>query len=204
MSIPKPVAVGAVGAAVVLTATAVITHQGLNVVEGRALPETGTLTLPVGDGEQSVQVPVLPGWGYVPVGDTTGDVVYPSDRGILLHPGLRERGYVPTVIVTVDRLSDPQQTGGSYARSLSEKLSGMARSVEDFPDEVCGRPAYRIEFTGLRGGDSPGQTQSGMGITVIPENESFAYIAILQTRNPDNSSYLQQRDALLSGFCIGN
>jgi len=56
----------------------------------------------------------------------------------------------------------------------------------------------------MRSGGPDSRTQSGVSIVVVPDGGPLAYIAVLQTRNLHSPGYLAQRDALLSGFCIGD
>jgi hypothetical protein len=130
------------------------------------------------------------------------DGSYPSDRAIVSNIGIRDDGYAPTVILSVDRL-DPEQTASGYADELSNRLGRVSERISGSPGEVCGRPAYLVEFSGMGSGGPDPKTQSGMGIFMIPAGGSHAYIAVLQTRNLDSPGYLAQRDAMMSGFCIG-
>lgn len=209
MSIPKtgnsPSRTGwgaAAGASVVVLATAgVLTAPHLNVVGGTAVAQQSTVTLSAeSDDELDVDIPALPGWMPLFLGASTD--TYPSDRGIVANPGLREQGYVPTVIVTVDRLG-PEDSGQDYARSLTRTLDRVSTVYEIAEREVCGETAYLTEFTDMGAGSSGSGTQSGTSIAVVPEEGDYAYIAVLQTRNPDNPSYIKQREAMLSGFCVG-
>ena len=188
-------------AAVTVAGTGADAAQHLGVVGGTAVAAQETFTLPAAtDTELAVHLPLLPGWAPVPIGSAARE--YPSDRGLLVDPALREREYIPSVIVTVDRIDDPAQSARQYAESLAHRIAQMSRTVEQSAGEVCGRPAFLMDFTGLgAGGDR--RTQSGMGITVVPDGGRYAYIAILQGRNLDNPGYRKQRDALLSGFCVG-
>ncbi len=189
-----------------LVASALVAGCSTAVVSGGPVAEPATVTLArAAQDESAVSVPVMPGWGYTELGASLPQ--YPSDRGMLANPGLREAGYTPTVIVSVDRLTEG---GRAYAESLTGTLSQMSDSAEMEAAVVCGRPAFRIEFSGLWAGPGeswagPGesQTQPGMGIVVVPEPGRYAYVAVLQTRDQGNPGYLAEQAALLAGFCLG-
>ena len=189
--------------AAVLTATAVVVGQQLHVVSGTPVAPQPTITLSAGPGgELPVTLPALPGW--VPVFLEAASGSYPSDRGLITNPGLQDKGYAPTIIVTVDMLKRPDQAGQEYARTLTKTLGMVSTVVEIGDRDVCGRTAYLTEFTGMADGPRERGGQSGTSITVVPDGGGYAYIAILQTRDTDNPGYRKQRDAMLSGFCIGN
>ena len=192
-------------AAVALVAGCGITAPTAAMVDGAPVAEPATVTFPAGKGERSVTVPVMPGWSYTPLTPTNdpAPAQYPSDRFLLANPALREHDYVPTVILTVDKLDGPRQTADDYARELGRKISTISASIAETVGEVCGRPAFLIEFTELGDRGLGHLTQSGVGITVVPDDGRYAYIAILQSRNLDNPGYQSQRDAMLSGFCVG-
>jgi hypothetical protein len=186
-------------AALVSTGAAVIPRLG--VVSGKATAASGTLTLyPWSGDELSVRIPVMPGWAPSFLPPTDGS--YPSDRAIVANTGIRDKGYAPTVILSVDRL-DPGQTSAGYADELSAHLGRVSERISGSPGEVCGRPAYLVEFSGMGSGSGGSETQSGVGIVVVPDEGPHAYIAVLQTRSLDNPGYLSQRAAALSGFCVG-
>jgi hypothetical protein len=174
-------------------------HQ-LRTVNGTPVAKQETMKIAASGDELNVEVPLLPGWALAPVSSTVGQ--YPSDRGIVVNPGLREQGYAPTVIITVDELGS-EETGQEYAQSMTKTLDNVSTVYEIADRDVCGRTARLIEFTDM-GSGSGGGTQSGSGIVVVPDEGNYAYIAVLQTRNPDNPSYRKQREAMLSGFCIGS
>lgn len=203
MSIPKSVGWGAAAgaSAAVLAAAGVLAAPHLNVVEGAPEAQRSTVTLSAeSDDELDIHIPALPGWMPLFLGASTAE--YPSDRGIVANPGLRERGYAPTVIITVDELGS-EETGQEYAQSMTTTLDTVSTVYEIADRDVCGRTARLIEFTDMGPGSRGGATQSGTGIVVVPDEGNYAYTAVLQTRNPDNPSYIKQREAMLSGFCIG-
>ena len=187
-------------AAVLVTAGAVVSPH-LGVVAGKATAASNTMTLSPWSGDElPVRVPVMPGWSpsFLPPADGS----YPSDRAIVANAAVRDSGYAPTVILSVDRLG-PEQTAAGYAEELSDRLGQVSERLTGTAGEVCGRPAYLMEFSGMGSGSADSETQSGMGIVVVPGDGPHAYIAVLQTRNLDSPGYLAQRDAMMSGFCIG-
>lgn len=191
----------AAGVAVLAGVAGTVAAGQLNVVAGAAVAQRASVTLaPQAAGELAVRVPLPPGWNHVPIpAPATRD--YPVDRLLMASPGQRENGYAPTVIVSVDRLGarSPQE----YARWLSGQISRNSATVEQSSTLVCGRPAFRLDFTGLGSPTGDGRTQSGMALTVVPDGGTYAYTAILQTRNVDSVGYRIQRDALLESFCLG-
>lgn len=192
----------AVALSLLLVGGLLTVHQ-LRAVDGTPVATQETMKIAASGDELNVEVPLLPGWALAPVSSTVGQ--YPSDRGIVVNPGLREQGYAPTVIITVDELG-PTENGQEYAQSMTTTLDNVSTVYEIADRDVCGRTARLIEFTdmGSGSGGGGGGTQSGTGIVVVPDEGNYAYIAVLQTRNPDNTSYLEQREAMLSGFCLGD
>ena len=202
--IPKrfaPAAALFAASALVLAGGAVVSPH-LGVVVGKAAAASSALKLyPWAGDELVMRIPVVPGWA--PSFLVPSDGSYPSDRAIVANTGSRDDGYSPTMILSVDRL-DPGQPAAGYAEELSARLSEVSERLSGTVGEVCGRPAYLLDFRGMRSGGPDSNTQSGMGIVVVPDAGSHAYIAVLQTRNTDSPGYLAQRDAMLSGFCVGN
>jgi hypothetical protein len=200
MRLPLAVAIFA-SAAAVATAGFVVSPK-LGVVPGKATATSSTLTLyPWSGDEFPVRIPVQPGWA--PSLLPPSDDAYPSDRAIVANTGIRDNGYAPTLILSVDRL-DPGQTPAGYAAELSDRVGKVSKQLSGNAGEVCGRPAYLMDFTGMSSGGADLKTQSGMGIVVVPDEGPHAYIAVLQTRDLGSAGYLAQRDALLSGYCIGD
>jgi hypothetical protein len=196
-----PLSAALCATAVVLAAAAAAAGPHLGVVAGKATAASSALKLYPQSGDELVmRVPVMPGWSPSFVVPPVKS--YPSDRAIVAHVGARDSGYSPTMILSVDRLDHGQPAAG-YTEKLSARLAQMSERLTETSGEVCGRPAYLMDFTGMRSGGSDSKTQSGMGIVVVPDGGPHAYIAVLQTRNLDSPGYLAQRDALLSGFCIG-
>jgi len=188
--------------AVVLITAGAVASPHLGVVAGKATAVSSVLKLYPQSGDELVlQVPVTPGWAPSFLPPTDGS--YPSDRAIVSNIGIRDNGYAPTVILSVDRL-DPGKNAVGYVGELSSLLGQVSERLTETSGEVCGRPAYLMDFTGMRSGGPDAKTQSGIGIVVVPDGGPHAYIAVLQTRNLDSPGYLAQRDALLSGFCIGD
>jgi hypothetical protein len=187
-------------AALVLVAAVANTQSG--VVSGTATAASDTMTLsPWSGDERLVRIPVAPGW--VPSFLAPTDGSYPSDRAIVANTAIRDNGYAPTLILSVDRLA-PGQTAAGYARELSVRLGEVSDRLTKTAGEVCGRPAYLMDFSGMYSGGADSETQSGMGIVAIPDGGPHAYVAVLQTRNPNSPGYLAQRNAMLSGFCVGD
>lgn len=187
--------------ALVLVAGAAVSPQ-LGVVAGKATAVSSALTLYPQSGDELVmRIPVTQGWA--PASLIPSDGSYPSDRAIVANVAVRDSGYSPTMILSVDQL-DPDQPATGYAEQLSARFSQVSDRLDGAAGEACGRPAYLMEFSGMSSGGSDANTQSGMGIVVIPDGGSHAYIAVLQTRNISSPGYLAQRDAMLSGFCVGN
>lgn len=187
-------------AALVSTGAAVIPRLG--VVAGEATAASGTMALYPWSGEElPVRIPIPPGWAPSLLAPTDGS--YPSDRAIVANVGIRDNGYAPTLILSVDRLG-PGQTTALYVEELSGRLERVSERLTGTAGEVCGRPAHLLEFSGMSSGSGDSETQSGVGIVVVPDEGPHAYIAVLQTRSLDNPGYISQRAAALSGFCIGD
>lgn len=189
-------------AAVVLVTAGAVASPHLGVVAGKATAVSNTMTLSPWSGDElPVRIPVMPGWAPSFLPPTDGS--YPSDRALVANVAIRDSGYAPTVILSVDRL-DPEQTASGYADELSDRLGQVSERLTGTAGEVCGRPAYLMDFSGMGSGGTDARTQSGTGVVVVPGGGPLAYIAVLQTRNLDSPGYLAQRDAMLSGFCVGD
>lgn len=182
--------IGALGAGAVAVQNVAV------VVDGMPVAKYETVTLEnASPREHAVTVPFMPGWGYVRLGWPNSS--YPTDRGLFVGPIHVDRSGPPTAIISVDRVDT---SGREYADRLAHRMSRYALAIGVTDDEVCGRPAYRIDFIGTK--THSAELRSGTGIVVAP-GDGFSYVAILQTSSLDHPSYNSERAALLDGFCVG-
>lgn len=136
----------------------------------------------------------------------TEEAEYPTDRLIIANPGIREKDYSPTVIFSLDELPlATPQAGEEYVSRFQAQMMFSAAVTDIYPMVICGRPASGFDFQGLgrsRGTSAANSGQMGSVLLIQPKGSRFVVIAVSQTRNTFNPSYLSQLDDIKGFLCL--
>jgi len=166
-----------------------------------------TKTESKGNGEPTVTVPLRSGWEKYGADEIPGGSKAASDpaiRGIFINTGIRENGFAPNVVITLEKYTDQKISAEEINDREDIKLSKIAQLGDRSSATVCGNTVFIADFTGLnRSGGDAGQTGSTV-LSVARGNDGiqWAAVATILTSNPDNAEYRAERDALLQGFHV--
>ena len=209
---PKPrwgkVVAATVAGALALGGGAFAAHQHLRSSDAAACSVEGARNVEVDSryrSEPIVTVPLRSGWDRMEPGDVPNapeGAESPSIRGLFVNTGIRDNGFAPNIVVTLDRSS------AASGQEANDKAIADARasvgSVKDQSSSVaCGNTLYRTDFADVPGPD--GKTQTGtwfIAVAESPDGDMWLACATIQTRNPNDPEYIAARDALLEGFQI--
>lgn len=200
-----------------LTVLLAASSAGCQVVDGSPVSSPGVLNSPseprgvlapqLGD-EPKISVPLAQNWYQIFAMSPSNpeEAEYPTDRLIIANPGIREKDYSPTVIFSLDELPlATPQAGEEYVSRFQAQMMFSAAVTDIYPMVICGRPASGFDFQGLgrsRGTSAANSGQMGSVLLIQPKGSRFVVIAVSQTRNTFNPSYLSQLDDIKEFLCI--
>jgi len=201
----------------ILVALVAASSTGCQVVHGNSVASLGFLNPPsesrgvlvpqIGD-EPKISVPLASNWEqiFAMIPSYTEEDEYPTDRLIIANLSIREKDYAPTVIFSLDELPlATPQAAEEYVSRFQAQMMFSAAVTDVYPVVICGRPASGFDFQGLersRGTSAANSGQMGSVLLIQPRGSRFMVIAVSQTRNAHNSSYMEQLDAIKEFLCL--
>ena len=154
-----------------------------------------TAMKPKSDGEPVVSVPLAAGWSQFPL-SSFPQATNPSIRGVIASEALRDKGFTPNAVMTLDKVAADDVTTDELLDREVNGIASVGTVNEKTPGTVCGFPAVRVEVTGQ-------QNVSAVAVVLTdPRDVRWIATATIQTRNPFAPNYVAERDALLDGLTI--
>ena len=159
------------------------------------------------DSEPTVTIPARSGWVTMRPDQIPGASAAASDpsiHGIVVNKGIQANGFVPNVVVTLDRHSGQSPTPEMINDLEDQHLARTTTIVNRTSQISCGETVFATDFIGLdTSGD--GRTQAGSSLLTTadaPDGSRWVATATIQTRDAGNPEYIAQRDALVRGFHV--
>ena len=152
--------------------------------------------------EPTVYLPLNAGWTEQPATPGASEDT-PNLRGLYSNESIRENGFTPVIHVDLVR-TDSGDSLSKVADDLFTKARTMMQVANETSDTVCGSTVYRADTSGYNP-DGKGDRSGTTLLTIVEGKANTRWVAIasIKTRNPDQSDYLSQREALIRGFRAG-
>lgn len=152
--------------------------------------------------EPSIYLPLTAGWA-ISDENNNPDLAADPDLRAYVSSAADHEDFTPYIQID---LTDAATTdsGDAIADELFTKASALMTVTNRSAATVCGSTVYRADTSGYNP-DGNGPRSGTTLFTIVDGKGSERWIAILsiKTKDPDNPSYVVERDALVKGFHAG-
>lgn len=214
---PKPkrgmVILAVSAAAAVLAAGGFFAYHHVRSAAAGPCPVTGARPLTMKKKtttDPTITIPATAGWELIDrsdLGRYSKELDSPLFRGVVANTGITENEFTPNIVVTQQKVTDKSLTVDDVSKRENKKIIQAFGTIDAMSAKsVCGNPVYRTDFSGLDV-QTDGGTQSGtelLTVTDAQDGDRWMVTVTLQTRNPSNPEYVAERDALVTGFHVGD
>ncbi|WP_236147720.1 LpqN/LpqT family lipoprotein [Mycolicibacterium sp. CH28] len=145
--------------------------------------------------EPALAIPQPPGWESST--EMNSDII----RGAIASKDLVADGFAPNAVVTLEDLTGKVAT--PQAAIDGERASVTAEPESQTPGSLCGHPSLTITY------NSPAtETAAATAVTtlIVASEEGgkiYAATVSVQTADPSNTTYINDKQAILDGFQFG-
>lgn len=147
---------------------------------------------PKSSAEPAMAIPQPPGW------ESSGGDFPPIVRATLVNQGLTADSFAPTAVVTLEDLTGKVGTPELAITAERDAITDPLDS--ETSGTLCGMPSLTITYVSPASGTAPSTTVSTLIVAGEDAGKLYAATVTVQTTDPDNSTYVKDRNAMLEGF----
>lgn len=118
-------------------------------------------------------------------------------RAALLNQGLRANDFTPNVVVTLEELTGKVETPEQAVAAERDGLVQAGNVIENETSGTqCGHPSLTVDYT------LEGHPVTAMAVAAEHNQKMWAAIVTIQTTEPDNPTYVEDKKTILGGFAF--
>ncbi|RDH74945.1 hypothetical protein DVS77_28830 [Mycolicibacterium moriokaense] len=147
------------------------------------------------DQEPVMKIPQPDGWERVTLMDS--ELI----RFTMRNARLVEGGFAPTAVVTLEShrgFAEPREVFNAQQDALESGIG--ATNVRVTETTLCELPAETMDYVTPRIGTLPPHPATVLTAVMHTDGTTYATTVTLQSANPDNPTYRQDAEEILSGF----